>query len=115
MKCNNGVNYYRIHQGLQYVTLSKKSFKYQRQKFPQSENLRYCQILSYMLNCKWMAAMSYLIERIIDMAIIIGILISTIGCEYGGFQFDTIFTYISAALQLYECCTHIVKHCKKCK
>jgi len=33
--------------------------------------------------------------------IIISVLISIIACKYGGFKFDTIFTYVSIAMQLY--------------
>ena len=47
------------------------------------------------------------------MAIIISILISLIGCANDGFQFTTIFTYLSIAtllLESYEKCKiHMIK------
>lgn len=48
------------------------------------------------------------------MALIIIIIISMIACDYGNFQFDTIFTYISIALQLYKYSTKVIKKYKRC-
>lgn len=41
--------------------------------------------------------------------IIISIAVSIIACKYGGFQFDTIFTYITIAIQLYEGYARLIK------
>ena len=49
------------------------------------------------------------------MALIIILTISMIACKYGNFQFDTIFTYISIALQLYKNSTKAIKKYKRSK